>query len=269
MKVQSINLGFGKSPKKNAGENAPNVFLMTTCGVATGAIAGQVARKYLPVSDEFFFDIAKKNPDEKKAVQNLVNQFIGEYSLSDIQDARILKTALIDLSAQKIVPKLKNTGISELINEPLIKVISKNDSVELKSSLEVLKSNISKDLDTVEENELLNKFENTSDMASHLFKKAKNGIQVKEKLQNYTQNLKGFSENGKDSIQAIKAQIKDNAAISKPIKEELLQAFKEMVQVAKVSQRPSALWVALPAVALGLFSFARSVNRKMAIENKK
>lgn len=269
MKVQNVSLGFGQSPKTNAGENSPNIFMMTTSGVAAGAIAGQLARKYSPVSDEFFFDTAKKNSDEKISMQNLVSQFIKDYSLSDIQDARILKTALDSQNVKQIVPKLQNQGILELINEPLIKKIGRGDSSELRNSLAVLRATLVKDLALTDENERLNKFENTSDMASDLFTKAKNGIQVKEHLQNYSQNLKGLAENGKDSIQSVKTKIADNADIPKPVKEELLRAFGDMVQITKLSQRSPGLWVAIPSVALGVVSFIHSVNRKMSTSNKK
>ncbi len=267
MKVQAVNLGFGKKPEKNANENNPNVFLRTTFGVAIGAISGSLARKHLPVSDEFFSEISKQNPEKKQSVQNIVNQFIKDYSSSSIQDARTLKTALTSADLKNILPELKNKGIEELINEPLIKNIDKNDSEELNNSLKVLQADILKDLASQDKNELLHKFENTSDMASNLLAQAKNGIIVKENLENYGQNIKGLAQNGEDNIPRIKYKISKEP--SKPIQEQLSHAFAEMVQLAKISQRPFASWVFIPAAIVGVASLAQGINRKIALENKK
>jgi len=271
MKVQNINLAFGKRSKQNAGENGPNVFAITTLGAATGAVAGHLSKKYLPVSDEFFFGVSNKNSIEAQSVKSLVNQFVQDYSLTEIQDARVLKTALSSVGAQvtAIVPELKNKGISDLINEPAIKIVDKNDSEELNNSFKVLQADISKDLEIKDKKELLHNFENISDMASNLLSKAKHGLVVKENLEKYKQNLKGFSENGLETIKSTKFKIQNNIEFPKDIQRGVFQSFKEMVQTAKVSQRSSDIWVALPSVVLGLASMTWAINTKMSKENKK
>lgn len=267
MKVQALNLGFGKRSKNNANENNPNVFVRTTFGVAIGSIAGHLSRKYLPMSDEFFFKTSNKDSDEKQSIQKLVNQYIQDYSSAEIQDARMLKTALSDSGVEKIIPELNNKGISELLAEPLIKNIDKNDSQETNSALKVLQADILKDLAVEDKNELLNKFENISDMASNLLLKARNGIIVKENLETYTQSMKGLSHDGNDSIKTIKSKISQDK--SKAIKEETSQAFAEMLHLAKISQRPFGLWVVFPAAVVGAVSLSHTINRKIDIENKK
>lgn len=259
MKVQSINLAFGKRSKPKAGENGPNVFGLTTFGIATGAISGQLARNYFPVSDEFFQGVSNDNP-----VQKSMSQFIQDYALSEIQDARVLKTALTVVRAdiETILPELKNKGISDLMNEPEIKIIDKNDSEELNNALKVLNADLLKDLAIKDKNELLNQFENTSDMASSLFVKAKKGILVKE-------HLKGLSVNGLEAIKGAKSKIQNNKECSKEIQNEVFSAFENMLQAAKVSQRPPSLWVAIPSVVVGFSSMVWAVNRKMILENKK
>jgi hypothetical protein len=117
--------------------------------------------------------------------------------------------------------------------------------------------------------ELLHKFENTSDMASNLLSKAKSGIVVKENLENYKQTLKGISENGSENIRTINSKIENNKEVPQEIRVQISQSFKEMVKTVKVSQRPPGGWVAFPSVMLGIASIGWAVNRKMIIENKK
>lgn len=271
MKINNVNLAFGKRSKQNASEKAPDVFFMTTSGVATGFIAGHLAQKYLPVSDEFFFGAGDKNSVKKQAIKNTADEFVEKFSIIEIQDARVLKTALVAVEPEvkKILPELKDSGLSNLLKESTIKIVDKNDSEELKNSLEVLKSDIVKDLASQDKKELLSKFENINDMAENLVVKARYGIAVKENLEKYKQDLKGFSEHGQDTISSLKVKIKNNKQLSQDVQNGVFKAFKDMVQISKVSQRPPSSWVALPSIILGLGSLGWAVNRKMVIERKK
>lgn len=268
MKVQSADLGFGKSSKRNASEKNPNIFAITAGGVISGAAAGLLARKYLPTSDEFFFDLKRNNPNKKQSVQDAVRQFIEEYSLSDIQDARILKTALIKSKAPVLIPEDQNKGITELINEPSIKIIVSSDSEELQSSLKAFETTILKDLTTSDKKEHLENLGNINEMASSLLTKAKRGFHIREHLEHYVKDIKGFSATGKDSPHSIKSKIRNNKEISKPIQDELLQAFN---QVTKISQRHLGLWVIIPSAVVGAAAFLLSGNlqKKLFQKSKK
>ena len=269
MKINNVNLAFGKRSKPNAGEKNPNVFFRTTLGIAAGAISGQLIRNYLPVSDEFFCGASNKNSEITLSAKTVANQFVQNYSQEYIQDARVLKSALVATDVKKILPKLQNQGLADLINEPAVKIIDKNDSEELINYSQGLQSDIAKDLSIEDEKELLNKFENMGDIASDLLLKAKHGIIVKENLENYKGDIKGFSDKGGETIKSIKTKIQSNKEFSKDNQHRVFQAFNDMVQTAKLSQRPLRQWVTMPAVALGIASLGWAVKRKLDIENKK
>lgn len=263
MRVQRVDLGFGKKPKKNESEKKPNIFGSATLGATFGAVSGSLVRKYAPVSDEFFSKIAAEDSDRINEVERNVSDYTNFYGASEIEEARILKTALLqeDLKAQ--LPKEEPEGIKAILNDEQIKPIVDQDSDELKNAYKALHVQLKDDLSNINDKEVLEmKVSNLSQMSSDTLDRAKQAIFVKDNLIKSKSQLKGLSETGTEGIKKVFENIKNIKEGSDSAKSELKYAFGKMLQVAKKSKRGAETWVLIPAVLFGIAGMGLAVNKQ-------
>jgi hypothetical protein len=263
MRVQSVDLGFGKRPKKNECEQKPNIFFATTLGATFGAISGSLARKYTPVSDSFFSNVAQDDSDKKNEVEKTVNEYIDSYGNSEIEEARVLKTALADSELQAQSTGIKGKGIVDLMKDQSIKLISDDDTDEVKNSYKALRAQIKEEVADLKEPELIqNKYENLSGLSSETLQRAKQAIFVKDNLQKYKSQIKGISDKGEEGLKSVTQKVKNHPEGTEQMKSQLNYAFSKMVVAAKKSQRAPETWVLIPAVIGAVLSMGLAVNAK-------
>jgi len=264
MKVQNVGLCFSQKPKKDETTNDSDIFLCALSGSVVGAASGALARNYAPVSDEFFYNASTQSTAKKTEVEEAVNSFIDNYSVVEIEDARVLKTVLQHSDIQSKQPQIEDKGISALLSEESIKPISKEDSQELNNAVKALHTQISQEIKEADEKKTLpEKFESLSAMASDNLTKTKRGIFVRENLQKYKKQLHGLSDEGKENISAIKESIANSTEGSAEMRQELGSAFTSMVKVAQKTQRPVEFWVLVPSIISGILGMGAAVNHQL------
>lgn len=271
MKLQPVGLSFCAEPKKNESENSSKIFLCALGGSTMGAAAGALARNYAPVSDEFFHQVSTGSSDKKQDVDEAVNNFVESYSASEIDEARTLKTVLLQADIAAETPQGK--GIAELLADNTIKPIGKDDSEEVNNAYKALHTQLAQEIKTAKEQKNLpEKFESLSLMASENHSKAKQGIFVRDNLQQFKKQIRGLSDDGKQNIAEIKNQIEQTSGGTDEMKKELSSAFKSMVRIAQKTQRPIEAWTIIPGIISGLFGMGVAVNyriQKDLAKNKK
>ena len=257
MRVQNIDLGFGKKPKKDESVKNKNVFVYSIFGASLGGTSGAIAQKYAPISDDFFCKISKAESEKIETVEKTVNEFIENYGTLEINNARLLKTALLHPEIKKALSITENNDINNLINDEKIKIISPEESEELNNSCKNLHAQLKENIvGTNNKEEIEFKSKEIGADALEKLSLAKEKIEIRENLVKYKNEIKGLSQNGTENIRSIKQKIS-------PQNHGLRSAFNKMVRTAKMTQRPVELWVAIPIILSGLLSTGLAANYRL------
>lgn len=259
MRVYNIGLGFGAKSKNNESFRNSNIFLCALGGTLAGATGGVLARNYVPFGDEF----SRKPSEVRREIEESLSNFADDYSLVEVQEARALKTALLqpDIAAHN---DKKNLKIEALLKDESIKPVGAQDSEELQSTFKALYSQLSEEIkEAKSKNNLPEKLKNLDDMALNVHSKAQKAIFVRKNLKEYKEQIKGLAKNGKDTITSIKQKIEISKEGTAEMKQELGTAFDYMIKAAKNSQRPVEVWTIIPAIICGIAGMGLAVYNQL------
>lgn len=266
MKVHNMSLGFCAKSKKDESANS-NIFLCALGGSAIGAAGGAVARNYVPFSDEF----SSKSVESKHKIEKSLDNFIEDYSLLEIQEARALKTVLIQPDVS--VYKDQSLRIKELIEDESIKPVGQEDSEELQSTFKALHSQTLDEIKEAETNKTLpDKIKSIDEMTLDVHSKAKTAVFVRENLKKFKNQIKGLVNGGNQSLSSIRSNISTFNEGTTEMKKELNSAFDYMIKSAKNTQRPIESWTIIPGIVCGFLGMGIAIYsqlKKDIINNKK
>lgn len=264
MRVQTVNLGFCAKPKKDESSKSSNIFLCALGGSVIGATGGALARNYVPFADEF----SQKSSDSKREIEESLTDFADDYSLLEVQEARALKTALLQPNIAAYQDK--GAKVEELLKDDSIKPVGQEDSEELQSTFKSLHSQISEEIkDADAKKNLPEKLKSIDSMALEVHAKAQKAIFVRDNLKKYKNQIKGLSTGGEHTISSIKNKIAETKDGTAEMREELGTAFNYMIKAAKNSQRPVEVWTIIPGILCGIFGMAVAVHGKLKKEMSK
>lgn len=269
MRVQGIGVSFGNGNKKSK----PSIIGSTLTGAAIGAVGGFAAKNLAPASNDFF-EKNTSTEDSKTQIRKSVTDFIENYGKQEVEEVRILKTALkelnlgSELAKNKIVIKrdLKNQSINDLLKDNSIQLIGKEDSKELKNSVAELKKDLIEEINKPPKEKQLERVENLSKSVGELKSEAKNAMKVKKDLIHHTENIKGLNTSGTLNIKQIKDAINKKLTeaeeSAKPVIKQLSDSFNTMVKSTAKTQRKNPLWIGIPTIGMASITGSIAVGKR-------